>query len=625
MSGIAGIVRFDGCPIDRVQLEALASRLGLPGGPAPEVRTYGPVGFALAPLDVDGLGAQTLATQEDRAPLVLCDARIDARKALAARLRDAGEFTVSADSNDDALIAAAWRAWGGCCTSQLLGDFAFVVWDDANARLFCARDHFGVKPFYYARTRDALLFSNSLECVRGYPGMSAELDELSIADFLLFGHGLRQDATAFRDIARLAPGHALAWDARHGLRIERWFELPLEEPLAGRRADELVDEFRALLCAAVADRLRGQRAIVSMSGGLDSTSVAATAREMLAARGAPFALTAFTLMSPRLLPADDEDRYARLAANHLEIPLSVVHTDLRAASSYVRRAHPTPEPVEASAFDTPSMFQAVGTLAPQPVLTGQGGDVGFFHERDYATGYLRQGRWLALAGDALRHLRTLRRMPPLYVRTRLRRALGKPDEHAPAFPPWLRADLAARHCLRERFESVHREPTRNGVARSGAHWRARQRMWTALFEQTDPAVTRLPLEFRHPYFDRRVLGFLLRLPELPWCVDKTLLRFSLRGALPEAVRTRPKSPVPGFPEYEAMRRGEAAGIGALLAADGMHRFVDVGRLRTLARQHDRLRPSESELLLRPLGLALWLGHPGRASAAPRTPAKESIR
>jgi len=624
VSGIAGIVRFDGRPVERVELEALAAGLGLPDGPKPELRTLGPVGFALAPLDVDGVGAQTLAAPESPGPFVLCDARIDARRDLATRLHAAGE-PVAADACDAALIGAAWRAWGTRCMSELLGDFAFALWDDARGQFFCARDAFGVKPFYYARNTEVLVFSNSLECLRSHPAVSDALDELWIADFLLVGHGLQQDASAYRDIARLAPGHALAWDAARGLRVERWFDLPLEEPFRGRGLEDLVAEFRALLRCAVDDRLRGQRAAISMSGGLDSTSVAAMAREVLAARGTRFALTAFTLMSTRLLPADDEDRYARLSANHLGIPFSVVDTDRDAISSYVRNAHHTPEPIDATAFDPLRMFQSAGAPTPQPVLTGQGGDVGFFHERDYATGYLRQGRWRALAGDALRHLRTLRRMPPLYVRTRLRRALGKPDEHAPAFPPWLRAGLVGHHGLRERFESAHRAPLRVGVARSGAHWRARQRMWTALFEQTDPAVTRLPLEFRHPYFDRRVLGFLLRLPELPWCVDKTLLRFSLRGALPEAVRTRPKSPVPGFPEYEAMRRGEAAGIGALLAAEGMHRFVDVGRLRTLARQHDRLRPSESELLLRPLGLALWLGHPGRASAAPRTPAKESIR
>lgn len=625
MSGIAGIVRFDGRPVERAALEALAARLGLPGSPRPELRAFGPVGFALAPLDVDGLGAQRLAAPRPPGPLVLCDARIDARKDLVARLRAAGETAVGAGSGDDALIGAAWRAWGARCTSGLLGDFAFALWDHARGRLFCARDPFGVKPFYYARCADALMFSNSLECLRGHPAVSGALDEAWIADFLLVGHGLRQDATAYRDIARLAPGHALSWDAARGLRIERWFELPLEEPFAGRDGGDLIEEFRALLRAAVEDRLRGQRAAVSMSGGLDSTSVAGVAHAVLTARGRPFELGAYTILSPRLLPGDDEHRYARLAAASLGIPLTVVQDDRDPAVLHAFDPNHAPEPVDASAFNLPGICAAEREWLPQPVLTGQGGDVGFFHEWEYATGYLREGRWLALARDAMRHLRICRRIPPLYLRTRMRRALGKPRAQAPLFPPWLRSELVERHALRERLDAVYREPQRTGIARSGAHWRARQPIWPVLFERSDPAVTGLPLEMRHPYFDLRLLRFLLRLPELPWCVDKTLLRVALRGVLPEAVRTRPKAPVPGFPEYEAMRNGGIEGIDRQFEIAGMDPFVDVARLRTLARQHDRLRPNEAELLLRPLGLALWLAHARDANAVWKQPAKELIQ
>lgn len=615
MSGIAGIVRLDGGPLERGELEAFAGRLGPPGGAAPELRLLGSAGFALSALDVDGLGAQTLAADANRGVFVLCDARIDARDELAARLRATGNVACNGQSSDDALIAAAWKAWGAGCAEGLLGDFAFALWDRAGSSLFCARDPFGVKPFYYACRDGRLVFASALECVRGHLSVSGELDELAIADFLLVGHGLRQDATAYRDIARLAPGHALAWDARRGPRIERWFEFPLEAPVQGRRLDELLEEFRGLLRLAVADRLRGSRAAISMSGGLDSTSVAAMARDVLAARGRPYELQAFTTVSPRLLPADDEDRYARLAADSLGIPLTVLRAEPGAPAAFAASARAAPEPVDASAFDPLSGYGAEARRRPRPVLTGQGGDVGLFHEWDYATGYLREGRWLDLARGAVQHLRLHGRIPPLYLRTRLRRALGKAPGETPAFPPWLRQDLVERHALRARFEDAHREPARGGAARSGAHWRARLPMWTILFEQADPLVTGLPIEFRHPYFDLRLLRFLLRLPELPWCVDKTLLRLALRGTLPEEVRTRPKAPLPGFPEYEALRGRGIPQAEQLFAVQGLERFVDVGRLRQLANQYAKLRPAEIELVLRPLGLAAWLSRFDNPAAA----------
>ncbi len=131
MSGIAGIVRFDGRPVERDELQALAARLRLHGSAPPDLRILGPAGFALVPLDVDGLGAQTLAPAGDPGPFVLCDARIDARGELAARLRAAGAAGCSGQAGDDALIAAAWNTWGARCTQELLGDFAFALWDQA--------------------------------------------------------------------------------------------------------------------------------------------------------------------------------------------------------------------------------------------------------------------------------------------------------------------------------------------------------------------------------------------------------------------------------------------------------------------------------------------------------------
>jgi len=614
VSGIAGIVRFDGRPVEQAELQALAARLGLPGGAAPELRLLGPAGFALASLDVDGLGAQSLAAADAPGPFVLCDARLDARGGLASRLRSAGRDGSMAQSADDVLIVAAWNAWGARCTKELLGDFAFALWDPGKSQLFCARDPFGVKPFYYACRGKELIFSNALECLRGHPSVSDELDEPAIADFLLVGHGLRQDASAYRDIARLAPGHALTWNAQRGLRVERWFDLPLEEPFHGRSQEDYLEEFRALLRVAVADRLRGSRAAISMSGGLDSTSVAAAARDVLAERGGPCELQAFTVATTRLLAADDEDRYARLAVDHLGIPLTVIQIDHYISAPYATNARNAPEPVDASAFDLLGGYAAMREWPPQPVLTGQGGDVGFFHEWDYATGYLREGRWLALAHDVARHVRLRGRIPPLYLRTRLRRALGKARHQLPPFPPWLRPELVERHALRARFEASYREPPRSGAARSGAHWRAGLPMWTVLFEQADPAVTGLPLELRHPYFDLRLLKFLLRLPELPWCMDKTLLRLALRGVLPEAVRTRPKAPLPGFPEYEALRGRGIPAADPLLAVSALARFVDVARLRELAGQYDKLRPDEIELVLRPLGLAAWLSRIDKSAA-----------
>jgi len=78
-----------------------------------------------------------------------------------------------------------------------------------NATLFCARDHFGIKPFYYAMYEDLFLFSNTLEALLAHPRTSGELNESAVGDFLLFGLNCDNATTTFRDVQRLPPGHAL--------------------------------------------------------------------------------------------------------------------------------------------------------------------------------------------------------------------------------------------------------------------------------------------------------------------------------------------------------------------------------------------------------------------------------
>ena len=91
--------------------------------------------------------------------------------------------------------------------------FSFAIWDAHETRLFCARDHFGIKPFYYANVRDAFVFSNSIACIRVLTKISDELNERAIADFLLFGANYDLGSTAYRDIHRLAPTHSLSVSA----------------------------------------------------------------------------------------------------------------------------------------------------------------------------------------------------------------------------------------------------------------------------------------------------------------------------------------------------------------------------------------------------------------------------
>ena len=205
---------------------------------------------------------------------------------------------------------------------HLRGDFAFAIWDAPRKRLFCARDHFGIKPFFYAAKEDLFLFSNTLNCLRAHPQISDELNEAAIGDFLLFGlncehchHDIRRHpalaACSFSDVS----SRSCEW--------QRYWSPPIDGRIRYQRTEEYVEHFHEILKAAVADRLRTGRVGILLSGGLDSGAVAATARELRASHTGAQDLRAYTMVHETLFD-DREGIYARQTAEHLEIPIELL-------------------------------------------------------------------------------------------------------------------------------------------------------------------------------------------------------------------------------------------------------------------------------------------------------------
>jgi asparagine synthase (glutamine-hydrolysing) len=264
MSGIVGILNLDGSPVDGGLLDRMTAYLGFRGPDGRRAWTMNHVGFGHALLRVTeetAREAQPFTLDDQR--WIVADARIDARQDLIADLRTRGQRDVAFDGRRRTILVA-YRRWGADCVDHLRGMFAFALWDESSGQLFCARDRFGVKPFYYAQLGQTVLFSNTLDCIRMHSGVSRELNDAAIADFLLFGVNQEIDTTSFRDIRRLPPAHTLTWSSDMA-QCRRYWTLPVEEPIHFKRADEYSDRFRELLRAARA-KPRTRRVGVFMSG-----------------------------------------------------------------------------------------------------------------------------------------------------------------------------------------------------------------------------------------------------------------------------------------------------------------------------------------------------------------------
>jgi asparagine synthase (glutamine-hydrolysing) len=319
VSGFVCVLHRDGAPIDRALLQSLTHFLSFRGPDVQAVWSDGGIGMGHALLRTtdESENEQQPAALEERYWIV-ADARLDDRKGLLGELRGA-KREVPSNAPDGELILHAYAAWGTACVDRLLGDFSFALWDAGHKQLFCARDHFGIKPFYYAQLGELFLCSNTLNCLRLHPRVADELNDSAIGDFLLFGMNYENATTTFRDIQRLPPAHTLTVSARGG-QSKRYWAPPTDGRIRYSNSKEYVENFLSILEIAVTDRLRTERVGILLSGGLDSSSVAAVAKEMAGRRVPRTEIRAYTHVYESLIP-DREGEYAREVGEFLRIPV----------------------------------------------------------------------------------------------------------------------------------------------------------------------------------------------------------------------------------------------------------------------------------------------------------------
>jgi asparagine synthase (glutamine-hydrolysing) len=605
MSGIVGLLNLDGSPVDRGLLDRMTAYVAFRGPDGHRVWTSRQVGFGHALLKT------TEESEREEQPFTLdgrrwivADARVDARQDLIAALKgyrrhDEIHEEIASKATDVELILRAYCVWGEDCVGHLLGDFTFAVWDEPRQRLFCARDHLGVKPFFYAHVGQTVVVSNTLDCIRLHPAVSRDLNDAAIGDFLLFGANQEVDTTSFRDIRRLPPGHCVTWSKAPTAR-RRYWTLPVEEPIHFKRAFEYTERFVELLKTALRDRLRTRRVGVLMSGGLDSPTLAAVALSLMRECSSDFTLQAITSVYDRLIP-DDERHYAGLVAEYLDIPIRYdVRDDETSIADWDQVSVHTPEPVDnPPAFAAGVEFYKNMATQARVFLYGEGPDNALRYEWRPYLAHLVAGRRVAplvraLSNDLLMHSRV-----PLWSSIRqLTGARSHNKRWQAVFPDWLDEDFAARCGCRERWEARQRPPPATHPVRPVGYEGFSAVRWQSLFEDCDINGALSHSEIRQPFLDLRLLQYMLALPAMPWCRNKLIIRRSMRTALPADVLRRKKTGIPVSPEFVRIR---ASGLPKLVPSPDLLRYVNPNKVLLAPNSTVELRAA-----IRPLGLNYWL-------------------
>jgi asparagine synthase (glutamine-hydrolysing) len=586
--GIAAVINTNQAPLDESLLRAM-----MDDAPHSHVAVDGCVGLGSAS---PRQGRTEVCRSADGLVCAVMEGRLDDRESLISALGGADRRDLS-EGPDAALVIRAYETWSEACVSRLLGDFAFCLWDGRLGRLFCARDHFGVKPLYYARVGGVLIASSVLRWVRRHPAVPGRLRDEAIGDFLLFGICADATQTSFVGVSRVPPAHRFTYSLHtDSVRVSRYWTLEAGSLIRYADPRDYVNHFSELLRVAVADRVRGGPVGVLMSGGLDSSSVTATAADVLGQSRCD-RLRAFTFAYDTLME-DEERPHSSATATMLGVPITSLPADRYEPfgrwDSDSQPPEPTLEALTAAIIDMLGLASGHGSA----VLTGDGGDSSMLPSTTIEEARSVPLPWLAL--DLWRACRA-RRLPPLGIRSWIARRRSD----AAGVPAWLADDLRSVFDARAREEEVRARRTAAGSARSRAVSDLIDPWWTSMFEGLDPGATRRPVELRYPFFDVRLASFTLRLPSFPWCLNKHVLRSAMRGKLPESVRTRPKTPLGASPVAPADQWSSSRALALLESTPAVARYVDISRFRATVRG-DCLLSSETPAEWAAISLAMWL-------------------
>lgn len=499
MCAIAGLIRFDGAPVDVSVLSRMETAQRHRGPDGAGVWHDGPVGLShrrLSIIDLSDAASQPM--RGDHGELLVYNGEVYNFKELRRELEALGRQFHSA--SDTEVVLQAWSEWGEASLPKLNGHFAFLLWDPRRRLTVAVRDRFGVKPLYWHEGNGFVAFASEIKGLLSVPGVSTTLCLPALNEYFTF-QNIFTDRTLFEGIRMLPAGYSFVvpWAATALPAPRRFCDLlPAEDPL-DIDVDEASDEVHRLFVAAVERQLISDVPVGSyLSGGVDSGSITTVARKHLGR------LTTFTggfdmSSASGLELGFDERRAAELLSNwlkteHYEV---VLHSgDMEAVLPKLIRALEDPRVGQCY----PNFYVAnLASKFVKVVLSGTGGDELFagypwryfrglqgHGEDSYFTDYY--GFWQRLVDDE--------RKPAFFTPDVLRAA--PPEEPFDVF--------------RSVFEPLHgRIHSREERVNASLYFEMKTFLHGLLVVEDKLSMAH-SLETRLPFLDNDLVDFALRLP-----------------------------------------------------------------------------------------------------------------
>ncbi len=543
MCGICGVLRAGGEPVPLATIDAMIATLRH-RGPDGEGRFFAPgLGFGftrLAIIDLSEASNQPIIDAEADQTLVF-NGEIYNYVELRAELKTLGHRFRS--EGDGEVILRAYQEWGTDCLARFNGMFAFALWDGRARTLFLARDRFGEKPLYIARTSKGVAFASEMKAILAIRPELRRPNLKSVYRYVSRGDLDLDTESFFEGIESLPAAHYLVLDSE--LRGEaRCYWQPSAGAVPGDRT-EAVECFRELLFDAIRIRLRSDVPVgSSLSGGLDSSSIVAT----INAQKANQELHQRTFSARFHSRAHDEGRYISRMTGEVEAESHMVWIEpQRFAAEFANLQWHQEEPIaSASPFAQYQVMRLARENGTTVLLDGQGADE-LLAGYDQAHGmfwahWLRTGRLDKFGREALAYLRRYHgdlRAPGEFAAYYL--LPGRIRDRLTEF--YYRSSNLLAPGVRERFSPAHvdsPEPFPDRLRNELVRWQTVTQL-PEFLRYADRNSMAFSREVRLPFLDHRLIEYGFGLPRdllLRNAVTKVVLRDAMRGIVPDEILNR---------------------------------------------------------------------------------------
>lgn len=587
-------------PGDRAGGEIIHNENRRPSNPDPVI---GLGNRRLAILDTSNAGDQPMQIDENRF-CITYNGEIYNYKEIREELEQAGHrFHTGTDTE---VILRSYQQWGPDCLQRFNGMWAFALWDDARQRLFCARDRFGVKPFYYALHNGNFYFGSEIKQILQASSMARRANPPVVFAFLEWGLADDSADTFFEGVHQLLGGHSLTLDLDDSLSptVRRYWELSVA-PQINLSPEEATEEFHYHFKNAVKIRLRSDVPVgVCLSGGLDSSSILCQAKEI-----AP--QTQFQTFSACFEDrAIDEREYMMAAANATG---SLTHPSFPGGHEFWDSIQSMllhhDEPLGAArTFSQWEVMRSARQQGIQVILGGQGGDEALCGYQKYQYFYF----WHLLRDGNPRLIREF--MMWLRNGTSTHGVFAAATRYLPSalrgpFSP------AERLCNLEFRQAVQFSGTKPGASGSIAERQKSDLLCggiPAFLRHEDRNSMAHSVETRHPFLDYRLVEFAVSCaPDLKlhdgW--SKWILRNAMKNILPDKIRLRKTKLGFDAPDAAWITSGLQNGHRSIWESPKlrMGRFLNAANLTTECRKFLNGSPSSlpADSLFLAISLELW--------------------